>query len=196
MTVVTTFYTMDNKDGVDLNFAQTSISVTTDPSTPAPRAKLGDTVLGNNGSQWIFCQASATVTCYNVVAIDTNFQIRTATTAIAASQIYTFGILEMQPNQFGATVSIGNANGGVLNVSDFMWVAQKISGGGQVNMITTAAAGGKLFISGSSPGSLTSTASSWYFPGINPIAALATTTVVTPSEFVQSSYLVAVLTTS
>jgi hypothetical protein len=195
MTVVTTFYTMDNKEGVDLLYAQTSISVTTDPSIPLPRAKLGDTVLGNNGSQWIFCQASATVTCYNVVAIDTNFQIRTATTAICASQIYTFGILEMQPFQLGSTVSIGAA-GGVLNVSDFMWVAQKITGGGQVNLITTAAAGGKLFISGTSPGSLTSTASSWYFPGINPIAALATTTVVTPSEFVQSSYLVAVLTTS
>lgn len=191
MTVVTTFYTMDNKEGVDLNYFQTSIGVSIDPSIPAPRAKLGDVVLGNNGSQWIFCQASATVTCYNVVAIDTNFQIRTATTAILASGVYTFGVLEAQPNQQGTSVSVGNAAGGVLNVSDYAWVAQKISGGGQVNMITTAAAGARLFISGTSPGSLTSTASTWYFPGIAAVTAIATTTVVTPNEFVQSSFLVA-----
>jgi hypothetical protein len=136
------------------------------------------------------------VTCYNVVAIDTNFNIRTITTAIAASGIYTFGILEAQPNQFGTVVSIGNANGGVLNVSDYAWVAQKISGGGQVNCITTALAGAKLWVSGTSPGSLTTTASSWFFPGIGVITTMATTAVVTPTEFVQSSYLVATLTTS
>lgn len=190
MTVVTSFYTMDNKEGVDLNNVLTSINVSTDPSVPAPPAKLGDMVLGNNGSQWIFVQASATVTCYNVVAIDTNFQARVASTAIMASGIYTFGIAELVPDLVNAVVSIGNASGGVVNPSDYFWAAMKISGGGQVNCITTAAAGAKLFIS-TIPGVLTSTASTWYFPGIAVITAMTTTTVVTPSEFVQSSFLVA-----
>lgn len=196
MTVVTQFYTMDNKEGVDLNFIQTSVTITNDPSIPAPRAKLGDMVLGNNGSIWVFVQASATVTCYNVVAIDTNFQVRTATTALLASQVYTFGIAEFQPNQLGATVSIGAASGGVCNSSDYFWCAKMISGGGQVNCITTAAAGTKLWISGTSPGSLTSTASSWFFPGLFVVATLATATVVTPLEFIQQSFMVGTLTTS
>lgn len=189
MTVVTQFYTMDNKEGVDLNNIQTSISSTSDPSVPAPRAKLGDQVLGNNGSQWVFVQASATITCYNVVAIDTNFQARNASSTVLASGIYTYGIFEQQPNQLGSTVSVGNNSGGVIQPSDYFWAAMRIAGGGQVNCVTTAVAGARLFIS-TTPGVMTTTASTWYFPGIN-IVVSAATALVSTCEFVQSSFLVA-----
>lgn len=188
MTVVFDFFTMDNKEGIDLNNIQTSVNVAVDPSIPAPRAKLGDNVLGNNGSHWIFVQASATVTCYNVVAIDTNFQARVCSTAMMASGIYSFGIAEFSPDQLGITVSVGNNSGGVVQPGDYFWAAMRIAGGGQVNCITTAAAGARLFIS-TTPGVLTSTASTWYFPGIA-VPTAATTAIVATIEFIQASYLV------
>lgn len=190
MTIITTFYTMDGKEGVDLNFSQTSISVTTAPEVPAPRAKLGDRVQGNAGSEWMFVQASATATCFNVVAIDSNFQARNVTSALMASNVYTYGVVELQPNQFGAAVSVGNANGGVVNVSDYFWAAMKVNGGAVVNVISTAALGAKLYVS-STAGVLTSSAQSEQLTGIAIVGSvLATSTVVTPIEYLQYGYLV------
>ena len=195
MTVQTLFYTMDNKDGVDLNNVQSSISVTTDPSVPAPRAKLGDRVQGCNGSEWMFVQASATVTCFNVVAIDSNSQARNITATLLASNAYAYGIAEVQPNQMGATVSIGNANGGVVNAGDYFWAAMKITNGGQVNVLTTAALGAKLYI-GLLPGTLTSTgpttatASAPWMMGIVNIELLATISVPEPAEFIGMGYII------
>lgn len=184
MAVVTTFYTMDGKEGVDLNFIQTSISVTTDPSVPAPRAKLGDRVQGNAGSWWMFVQASATVTCFNTVAIDQNYKAANVTQGMITSNVYTYGVFESQPNQFGATVSIGNANGGVANTGDFFWALMGAIGGAQLNVLTTALAGARLFVNVGTPGVLSTTASNSYFLGLQVVNTLATTTVVTPAEFI------------
>jgi hypothetical protein len=198
MTVLASFYTMDNKDGVDLNFIQTSVGVTTDPSIPAPRAKLGDRVQGNGGSEWIFVQASATVTAYNVVAIDSNFKAANATIILAASQQYVFGIAEFPPNQLGSTVSIGNAAGGVVNTGDFFWAALKIAAGGKVNCATTAALGAKLFVNGLHAGSLTSGVSvtSPIIYGVNSVETLTTISVPQSVEVIMQGYLMGILATA
>jgi hypothetical protein len=80
--LTTKWYTMDNKEGVDLNFPQT-ISVTTNPEIPTGRLALGETVLGNNGSRWLFVQASTTVTANNLVAIDVNFAANDLTASLS-----------------------------------------------------------------------------------------------------------------
>jgi hypothetical protein len=192
MTVLQSFYAMDNKEGVDLNALQTSVGVTADPSIPAPRAKLGDRVQGNGGSEWLFVQASATVTAYNVVAIDAAFKAANATEALCVSNQYVYGIAEFPPNQMGATVSIGNANGGVVNAGDYFWAALKIAAGGQVNCAVTAAAGAKLYISGLIPGNLTSAATTTVPQLVGPVVvtALATISVPDTTELIMQGYFV------
>ncbi len=181
---------MDNKEGVNLNAIITSISATLDPSTPAPPAKLGDRVQGNGGSEWLFVRASATVTAYNVVAIDAAFKCANATEALTVSNQYVYGVAEFPPSQLNATVSIGNANGGVANTDDYFWAALKIAAGGKVNCAVTAAKGAKLFISGLLPGNLTSAASTTVpqFTGLAIVETLATISVPQSCEFVQKSY--------
>lgn len=198
MTVLNSFYTMDNKDGVDLNVIQTSVGVTNDMSIPAPRAKLGDRVQGNGGSEWLFVQASTTVTCYNVVAIDAAFKANNVTIILAASNQYVLGVAEFPPNQMGTTVSIGNANGGVINAGDFFWAALKIAAGGKVNMATTAALGAKLFVNGLHPGSLTTAVSvtSPIVTGIFSVETLATISVPQSAEVIMQSYMHGILATA
>jgi hypothetical protein len=192
MTVLQSFYAMDNKEGVDLNVLQTSIGVSVDPSVPAPRAKLGDRVQGNGGSEWLFVQASATVTAYNMVAIDAAFQARNLTEALCVSNQYVMGIAEFPPNQQGATVSIGNAAGGVVNAGDYFWAALKIAAGGQVNCAVTAAAGAKLYVSGLIPGNLTSAATTTVpqLVGAVVVTALATISVPDTTEIIMQGYFV------
>ena len=57
MAIITNWYTVDNKPGANLNQPQT-ISTTTNPDYPAANFALGDHCLGNNGSEWVFVQAS------------------------------------------------------------------------------------------------------------------------------------------
>ena len=146
-TIITNFYTVDNQVGVDLNQPQT-ISVTTDPSIPAPRSALGDTCQGIGGSQWVFVKASTTVTALNVVYIDESFNANNCNLSIAngVSHQKTVGIAEFQAS---------NAQPG-----DYFWAAGRGQGGFLVNVQGTAAAGVQLYISSSAPGSLTTTVTS------------------------------------
>lgn len=191
MTTLNTFYAMDNKEGVDLNYIQTSVT-STDPVVPGPRAKLGDRVQGNGGSEWLFVQASATVTAYNVIAIDAAFKAATLTETLMVSNQYVYGIAEFPPNQLNTTVSIGNANGGVASPGDFFWAALKIAAGGKINCAVTAAKGAKLWVSGLLPGSLTSAASTTVpqFTGLAIVETMATISVPQSAEFIQQSYFI------
>ena len=57
---------------------------------------LGDRVQGNNGSEWVFVQASTTVTAFMAVAIDNTFKANDLTSALIASNVYSYGIAEFQ----------------------------------------------------------------------------------------------------
>lgn len=189
MTVISTFFTMDSKEGVNLNAIITSVT-TTDPSYPGLPHKLGDRVQGNGGSEWLFVQASTTVTAYNVVAIDAAFKANNITSALATSNAYVYGIAEFPPSQLGTTVSLGNANGGVVNAGDQFWAALKIAAGGQVNGAVTAAVGAKLYISTVIPGNLSSSATAIQMTGIAFVGTiLATISVPQSMEAVMFGYL-------
>ena len=121
MAIETTWYVMDGKAGANLNAVITSVTVTNNPSQPEYPGlphQLGDRVQGNNGSEWMFVQASTTVTAFNFVVIDRNYAANNATTANAVSGVYAFGFAEFQP--LGG-VTAGNANGGVANAGDCFW---------------------------------------------------------------------------
>lgn len=166
MAIASSFFTMDNKAGVDLNNPFTSVDSTTapNPAVPAPPHNLGDRVQGNNGSEWVFARASATVSAFNVVAINRSFRFINMTTALMASNLYHPGIAEFQP---AGGVTSGNANGGVVNTDDYAWIMTKVAMGARVNctVSATVALGAALYISGSTPGYVTASAGTSAAPG-------------------------------
>lgn len=175
------WYTMDNKLGVNLLAIQSSINTSVGASGDAlsyPQIgyepKLGDRVQGNNGSEWMFIQASTTCTQYGVIAVDVNFQGNPLTSALAVSNLYTYGI-----PQFSAT----QANSG-----DQFWIAMKANGGGLVRVTDTAVRGAKLYISAGTPGALTSTATNVQMTGIAVNTSMSSTTATV--DYVQYGYIV------
>lgn len=166
MAIQTNFFTMDNKAGVDLNNPFTSVDSTSapNPAVPAPPANLGDRVQSNNGGEWIFVRASATVSAFNVVAINRSFRAINMTTALLASNLYMPGIAEFQPQ---GGVTSGNANGGVVNTDDYFWALYKVAMGARVNctVSATVALGAALYMSGSTPGYVTASAPTSAAPG-------------------------------
>lgn len=166
MAINTSWYTMDNKVGVDLNNVVTSVDSTSapNPDVPAPPHNLGDRVQGNDGSEWLFVRASATVSAFNVVAINRDFRAINMTTALMASNLYHPGIAEFQTR---GGVTSGNANGGVANTDDFFWAMVKCAMNARVNctVSATVALGAALYISGSTPGYVTASAGTSAAPG-------------------------------
>lgn len=167
MTIRSTWYTMDNKAGVNLNAVISSVTVTnnpTQPEYPGLPHTLGDRVQGNNGSEWVFVRASATITCFNVVAIDSGYNATTMTTTLLASNLYHPGIAE---TQIVGGVTAGNANGGVINANDFFWALVKAVQGARVNANTSAtiSPGAALYLSGTIAGHVTSSAGTSAAPG-------------------------------
>lgn len=166
MAILTKWYTMDNKAGVDLNSIFTSVDSTTapNPDVPAPPHNLGDRVQGSNGSEWLFVRASATVSAFNMVAINRSFRAINLTTALMASNLYALGIAEFQPAN---GVTSGNASGGVVNTDDYFWSMIKVAMGARVNctVSATVALGAALYVSGSTPGYVTASAPTSAAPG-------------------------------
>jgi hypothetical protein len=194
MAVNTSWYVMDNKIGVNLNKVVTSVTLTSNPTQPEYPGlphNLGDRVQGNDGSEWLFVLASATVSAFNVVAIDANNRCANLTTALFASGVYTFGIAEFQTLN---GVSVGAANGGVANAGDAFWALMKAANGAKVNLVTSVsgAAGTGLFV-GSEPGRLTTTGSASRLVGIqNAVSVQGTVTeAVFPSYILPSVQIMA-----
>lgn len=156
MALVTNFYAVDQRPGVNLNQPQT-INTTTNPEYPAANFAVGDIAQGVDGSQWIFVKASTTVTCFNIVMIDNlfnanncNFQNTSGSSTFSLSK--TLGLAEFQTG--------GNVTPGVANAGDYFWAQIAGRGGSAVNVLSTAAANAQLYISSSSPGSVTTTIAS------------------------------------
>lgn len=166
MAINALWYTMDNKAGVDLNSVVTSVDSTTapNPAVPAPPHNPGDRVQGNDGSEWLFVRASATVSAFNMVAINRDLRAINLTTALIASNLYAFGIAEFQT--LGGVTS-GNANGGVANTDDYFWALIKVAMNARVNctVSATVALGAALYLSGSTPGYVTASADTSAAPG-------------------------------
>lgn len=133
MAVKTSWYTMDNKLGVDLNYPQTSITITTDPAYPAPTNKLGDRVQGENESEWMFVMASATISQYNCIAIDKNFKATNITSALVVSNLYTYGFAQFKVTQ--------------ANTGDYFWALLKANAGVGINVSPSAQASAMLYLS-------------------------------------------------
>lgn len=150
--IVTNWYTVDGKIGVDLNNVQTSVGAPAqNPNLveiPAGRAALGTRVQGNNGSEWLFVAATVTVSANDLVAIDVNYSATPLTTTLASSNVYTYGIAAFQTSV---------ANGGAT--PDLFWALMKADSGALVNVSATAAKGVQLYIATAQSGAVTSTAS-------------------------------------
>lgn len=191
MTIVTNWYTMDNKEGVNLNGIQT-ISTTSNPDYPAPNAKLGDRVQGNNGSEWVFVQASTTVTAFMAVAIDNTFKANDLTSALIASNVYSYGIAEFQPGQ-------GNPGDGAqattAQPNDYFWALMKANGGVAINVSPSATRGSFLYIAGGTPGAFTSSATSDAIMNIELVASIGTSA-SGPGEAIIRGYMLPALNMS
>src|SRR5690348_11045257 len=124
MTIISNWYTMDNKLGVNLNAVLGSVNVSGSAAsaleypTIGILPKLGDRVQGNNGSEWVFVVAGVTVTSFNALAISPGFSAQALTKALVVSNAYTYGVAEFQPGFPGPAVSVGAA-AGVANTGDF-----------------------------------------------------------------------------
>lgn len=132
MTINTNWYTMDGKEGVDLNNPQT-ISTTSNPDYPGPNAKLLDRVQGNFGSEWVFVQASTTVTANNAIVIDNTGKANNSTPALIASNVYALGIAEFQAS--------------TAQPNDYFWACLKADGGLAINVSPSAGRGVALYLS-------------------------------------------------
>lgn len=151
MAIQTKWFTMDGKEGVDLNNVQATVSADSVPEYPGAPMNLGDRVQGNNGSEWLYCIASATVTAFNMVAINKNFGAINITTAVQASGIYTFGFVQCQ----GLVSSDGSLNN--VQPGQRFWALMKVAQGARcnINASISVALGAKLYVDGTTPGFLT-----------------------------------------
>lgn len=177
------FFETDNKEGVDLNNTLTSVANITSLNQAleniSPRFALGERVQGINGSEWMYVQASTTVTQYNVVAIDCNFAANSLTTTLASSNVYSYGVAEFQ-------TSVANGPG---LTGDFFWACMLSRGGGLVAVAASSSAlrGTQLYLLTATPGALTSSVSTVIVRNIWLNTSAVSTTGFT--DYVQTSYI-------
>lgn len=110
------FYGTLNKDGVDMTVVYT-VTASTTPETPAPPFLVGEQVFANNGSIFIFCQASTSISPNDFLAIKSSGQANSLTTTnIAASGGVQIGVAP------GATAGNGGTNPAML-AGTYFWAA-------------------------------------------------------------------------
>lgn len=165
------WFCTDDKEGIDLNNPNPAVyasATNSNPENPAPRQALGTRVQGNNNSEWVFVQASTTVSQNSLVAIDVNFAANPLTTTLASSNVYTYGLCQ-----------IGTQQATNCQPNDYFWAMLRSSGGATLNVSATAARGTQLYIATAQPGAATSTASGTALKNI-----WANTSLVSSSAFV------------
>ena len=161
MTIRTSWFTMDNKIGVDLNHPE-AVAVTTAPEIPGTSHNLGDVVQGNDGSRWMFVKASATVSANNMIAIAATNAAESLTTTHLASGIYTIGI-----SQMAVTAAA---------TGEYFWAILEARNGAAVNAYGTCAPGTQLYLHSSQAGAITTTATGYVLQGIYAMSTLSATT--------------------
>lgn len=182
MTLYSNWYATDPKIGDDLQYITPFYATASYPDYPYgggnPANRLGEPVMGIGGSEWMFVQASSTVTALNVVAIDNTFKANNLTSALAASQVYSYGIAH-----FKSTLADGGSSGN----GDFFWALMLARGGFSVQIIPSATRGVQLYIS-TTAGALTASASGTQVQNIVIVTAAGTSNAVT-AEFVMVGYM-------
>jgi hypothetical protein len=180
MSVRTTWYTEDNKIGVDLNNPEPAISVTTKPELPANKINLGEEVQGIAGSRWMYVVASATVSTQNLVAISpvtsTEFHAESLTSAHVISAIYTIGISQL------AVTAAATGEG--------FWALLEARSGAVINSVGSCLAGAQLYLSSSGAGHITTSVSTAILYGmvaVNPATATTATMDVAMSRAITAS---------
>jgi len=183
MTLYANWYATDPKIGDDLMFVTQFFATASFPEYPAgggdSRPRLGEPAQGIGGSQWMFVQASATVTALNVVAIDHLFKANNITSALAASQSYSYGIAH-----FKSTV----ADGGTGGNGDYFWALMIARGGFSVMINPSATRGAQLYINVATAGALTASATALQVQNIVIVTAAGTSSGTT-AEFVMVGYM-------
>lgn len=178
MTVKTNWKCVDNKLGANFNKVvavdadQSSADFT--PETPSAPFSLGERAHGDNGSEWIFVQASTTVTQYMAVVIDNNFKANNITSALIASNVYAIGLAQFN--------DVTQADAG-----EYFWACLKAVGGAGARVASSAGKGVALYISGT-PGAFTSSATNNKMVGLSFVASIGTSA-SNPGEVVIYDYI-------
>jgi|SRR4029077_7950393 len=184
MTLFTNWYSTDPQIGDDLQFVHSFFSTASFPEYPnvgtgAEGYRLGNRTQGIGGSEWMFVQASTTVTALNVVVIDNTFKANNITSALAASSVYSYGIAH-----FKSTL----ADGGTGGNGDYFWALMLARGGFSVQISPSATRGVQLWISATA-GALTASVSVIAVRNIFIVTAAGTSAGVT-AEFVMDGYMI------
>jgi len=184
MAVNTTWFPLDGKEGLGLGtvIPNSQANATTNPEYPAPPAKLLDRVQGNMGSEWVYVQASTTVSQYNCVVIDNTGRANNMTSALVASNVYAYGFA-----QFDATQANGGGSSG-----DYFWALLKANGGVGVNLSASAGRGVQLYIASGYPGAFTSSVTSNAIMNIALQASIGTSA-SNPGEAIVRGYILPAL---
>ena len=153
-----TWYAQDGEIGQGLNYTYTCYSSATTGSAnmeyPAPPAKLGDVAIGNNNSEWVFVQASASITAGNVIWISPQFKanVMASTSWIVSS----FGAT--QASERYSDLGFAQFNNGspgsimlsttqvVAKTGDYFWACLGADAGLQVNVGATSCQRGGVVV--------------------------------------------------
>lgn len=149
-----------NTEGIDFTqtytpYVQSSaVSSTNSPDNLGPMFTVGTHVLGSNGTEYVFCQASAAITQYQAVSISTTFQATGLTlatlrqltdygfaqVAVAANAYFWcairgqgLGVLARQGSLANVPVYISNVSAGVVTTTS----VRNTSGGTLLNVVLT-----------------------------------------------------------
>lgn len=173
-------YNLLNRDGVDVTVVYT-VNASTTPETPAPPFQPGDVVLGTYGSEYVFVQASTSITFYDFIAI-TGVNQANSLTDTNGGMAATGGVrLGLAP---AATQASGQANGNI-KAGTYFWA--QINGGNAIgNTSTTATAGLQLYTSATAGVVKTVSATTHY--GIGGVALQLTTTITGTQANTQLAY--------
>lgn len=77
----TTQFNSANKEGIDVS--QTYVVSTTAPEYPGPPFAVGEHILGEQGTEWVFVLAAAAIAAGATVSIDPNFNATPLTPTLA-----------------------------------------------------------------------------------------------------------------
>ena len=145
-----TWYAEDQAIGKGLNYtypvwSSATANANANVEIPGPPAKLGDVCTGNNGSRWVFVQASSTITAGNVIYINQQFMANVLSSASLI--ISSYGITAPTSNM---KIGFAQFNNGlpssirlsttqvVANPNDYFWACLGAEAGLQVNIGATS----------------------------------------------------------
>lgn len=171
-------YSVLGKTGVDVSVVYT-VSASLTPETPAPPFQPGDVTYGQYGSEYVFVQATTSITFYDFVCITgLNAAASMTTTTLGATAGVRIGLAP--PN----TTTGGSANGSIL-AGTYFWAA--VNGSRLLGVTSTTAVAGVQLFSSATAG-FASTITGTLFYGLGGIALQLTYSVTGTQSSSQLAY--------